>query len=135
MIFFLGFFCLVGGFIIVMPLFMDKYPVFKKIDEKILPYKIIIGIAIMIFGIIRLIVPYHNPGRPLIPIIGDFIPSVLAISSGALISFDFLETLKGFQGSFFIKLKLILTKYQFPIGFSSIAFGIIHWILHGIVFF
>jgi len=135
MVFFLGLFCLVGGFIIVMPLFMGKFPVLRKIDEKISSYKIIIGIAVMIFGMIRLIVPYHSAGRPLVPILGDFIPSMLSIASGVLISFDFLENIKGFQGEFFIKLKSTLTKYQFPIGFSAIGFGIIHWILKQIIFF
>jgi hypothetical protein len=135
MVFFLGLACLIGGFIVVMPLFMDKYPSLRTFDEKLAPYKIIIGLAILIIGIITFVVPYHGGGRPLIPVFGDFLPSVLAILLGTFISIDFLETLKGVRGSFPEKLKKALMKYQFPIGFAGIFFGIFHWILHNIVFF
>ena len=135
MVIFLGLASILGGFIIVMPLFMDKYPVLSKIDEKIGPYKIIIGLSILVIGVITLLVPYHGNGRSLIPIFGDFFPSVFAILAGTYISIDFLESLKGVKGSFFEKLKNILHKYQFPIGFASLFFGILHWILFRVIFF
>ncbi len=135
MVLFLGLAALIGGFIIVMPLFMEKYPVLAKIDEKISPYKIIIGLSILIIGVITLFVPYHGGERPLIPIFGDLLPSIFAILSGAYISIDFLESLKGVKGGFFERLKNMLHKYQFPIGFASIFFGIFHWILFKVVFF
>ncbi len=135
MVLFLGLASLIGGFIITMPLFMEKYPVLGKIDEKIAPYKIIIGLSILIIGVITLFVPYHGDGKALIPIFGDLFPSIFAILSGAYISIDFLESLKGVKGTFFEKLKNILHRYQFPIGFASIFFGIFHWILFKVVFF
>ena len=51
----------------------------NKIDEKTTSYKIIIGLAILIIGIITFIVPYHHLSTPLIPIFGDFLPSIFAI--------------------------------------------------------
>ena len=135
MVIFLGLASVLGGFIIVMPLFMDKYPILSKVDEKITPYKIIIGLSILVIGIITLLVPYHKDGKALIPIFGDFFPSVFSILSGAYISIDFLESLKGVKGSFFERLKNILHKYQFPIGFASLFFGIFHWILFKVIFF
>jgi len=134
MVFFLGLALIIGWFVITMPLFMEKYPVLAKIDGKIAPYKIIIGLSIMVIGVITFFVPYHGSGRPLIPIFGDFLPSIFAVFSGAYISIDFLESLKGVKGSFFEKLKNMLHKYQFPIGFASLFFGVIHWILYKVVF-
>ena len=135
MVIFLGLASIIGGFIIIMPLFMDKYPVLSKIDEKIAPYKIIIGLSILVIGVITLLVPYHGDGKALIPIFGDFFPSIFTILSGAYISIDFLESLKGVKGSFFEKLKNFLHKYQFPIGFASLLFGILHWILFKVILF
>ncbi|HHE04610.1 MAG TPA: hypothetical protein ENL19_00950, partial [candidate division WOR-3 bacterium] len=83
MVIFLGLASIIGGFIIIMPLFMDKYPVLSKIDEKITPYKIIIGLSILVIGVITLLVPYHGDGKALIPIFGDFFPSIFTILSGA----------------------------------------------------
>ena len=135
MVFFLGLSCIIGGFISVVPLFMEKYLFLKKFDEKISPYKIIIGLAILIIGVINFIAPFHGSGRPLIPIFGDLLPSILSILVGLIISIDFLETLKGFKGKFAEKLKTMLHKYQYPFGFASILFGILHWFIFRIVFF
>ncbi|MFW6138373.1 MAG: hypothetical protein ACOC7U_04285 [Spirochaetota bacterium] len=135
MVFFLGLVCVVGGFIIVVPLFTEKHPVLKTIDEKLSPYKIIIGLAVLVIGVVAFIAPYHSPGRALIPIFGDFFPSVFAILCGMLISVDFLETVKGIPGSFLEKLKSVLGRYQFPVGFASIFFGVVHWFLFKIPFF
>ena len=135
MVIFLGLACLIGGFIVVMPLFMKKYTVLKNIDDKISSYKIIIGLAILIIGAVKFIVPYHRSGNPLIPIFGDFLPSVFAILLGVFISIEFLETLKGVKSNFAGKLKKMLHKYQFPIGFAGILFGIFHWFFYKIVFF
>jgi len=135
MVFFLGLACILGGFFAVIPLFMEKNPSLRTFDEKVAPYKIIIGLAVLIIGVIKFIVPYHSAGHPMIPIIGDLIPSALAILLGAHISIEFLETLKGVKSTFAQKLKAILTKYQYPLGFGGIIFGILHWILFKIVFF
>jgi hypothetical protein len=135
MVFFLGLTCIIGGFFAVIPLFMEKHPALKNLDEKVTPYKIIIGLAVLIIGVITFIVPYHGEGHPLIPIFGDLIPSALAILLGTHISIEFLETLKGVKGSFAKKLKNVLNKYQYPLGFAGIVFGIFHWILFKIVFF
>ena len=135
MVFFLGLACIIGGFISVIPLFMEKYESLKKLDEKLSPYKIIIGLAVLIIGIINFIAPFHGSGRPLIPIFGDLLPSVLAILVGLIISIDFLETLKGFKGNFAEKMKTVLHKYQYPFGFAGIFLGILHWFLFRIVFF
>ncbi len=135
MVIFLGLACLIGGLIIVTPLFWEKYPQLKIIDEKISSYKIIIGIAILIIGVIKFIVPYHGSGKPLIPILGDLIPSIFSILAGIFIAIEFIETLKGVQGPFIEKLKTNLRKYQFPIGFGSILFGILHWFLFKVIFF
>jgi len=135
MVLFLGLASILGGFIIIMPLFMEKHPVLSKIDEKITPYKIIIGISIIVIGIITFFVPYHREGKALIPIFGDLFPSAFAMLAGAYISIDFLESLKGVKGSFFEKLKNMLHKYQFPIGFASLFFGILHWILFKVILF
>ena len=134
MVILLGLACLIGGFFTVIPLFIDKYSTLKKIDEKTAPYKIIIGLAILIIGIIKFIVPFHL-STPLIPIFGDFLPSVSAILIGTIISIGFLETLKGFKGAFAEKLKKVLEKYQYPLGFAGILFGILHWALFKFVFF
>ena len=83
MVFFLGLACILGGFFAVIPLFIEKNPSLGTFNDKIAPYKIIIGLAILIIGVINFIVPYHSPGHPLIPIFGDLIPSVLAILLGA----------------------------------------------------
>ena len=135
MVLFLGLACLIGGFFIVMPLFMDKYSILNKIDEKTTSYKIIIGLAILIIGIITFIVPYHHLSTPLIPIFGDFLPSIFAILLGIIISIKFLENLKGFKGAFADKLKTLLDKYHYPIGFAGILFGILHWFLYKVIFF
>ena len=55
MVFFLGLACLFGGFVAISPLFMEKYPGLKNFDEKISPYKIIVGLAILIIGLIKMI--------------------------------------------------------------------------------
>ena len=135
MVFFLGFLCVAGGFIGIMPLFTDRYPRIKSLDEKITPYKILLGLAILIVGIIKFIVPYHGPHVVLIPLFGDFFPSVAAILLGALISMEFLESLKGIKGSFSEKLKAALSKYQYPLGFAGLFFGVLHWFLFRVVFF
>lgn len=135
MVLFLGLACLIGGFVTVMPLFMDKYSILKKFDEKITSYKIIIGLAILIIGVITFIVPYHRLNTPLIPIFGDFLPSIFAILIGTIISIEFLENLKGFKGVFAEKLKTLLDKYHYPLGFAGILFGIMHWFLYKVVFF
>jgi hypothetical protein len=59
MVFFLGLACLIGGFLIILPLFMEKNQGLKRFDEKIKPYKIIIGLAILIIGAIKFFAPYH----------------------------------------------------------------------------
>ena len=130
MVFFLGLVCLIGGFIMIMPLFMEKHPTLKIIDEKLSSYKIIIGLAILIIGIITFIVPYHGRGKSLIPFLGDLLPSVFAMIAGLFISVEFLETLKGVKGPFIEKLKNGIKKYQFPLGFASIFFGLLHWFLY-----
>jgi hypothetical protein len=135
MVFFLGLVCVIGGFIMVIPLFMEKHPTLKIIDEKISSYKIIIGLAIMIIGVITFVAPYHGRGKILIPFLGDLLPSVFAIFSGLFISIEFLETLKGVKGPFIEKLKNYLNKYQFPIGFGSIFFGLLHWFTFRVIFF
>lgn len=135
MVLFLGLFCIIGGLIIVSPLFLDKYQWITTLQEKISPYKIIIGLAVLIIGGIKLIVPYHKPGRPLIPIFGDLFPSLFAILTGLFISLEFFETLKGFQGASFEKVKITLQKYQFTIGFACIFFGVFHWFLFKVIFF
>ncbi len=135
MVFFLGLANILGGFFAVSPLFMDKYQGLKKVDEKVAPYKILIGLAILIIGVIKFIAPYHNSGHVLIPIFGDLIPAVLAILLGIFTSIDFLETIRGVSGKFVEKLKNIQGKYQYPIGFAGIVFGILHWILFKIIFF
>ncbi len=119
----------------VLPLLKEKKSGLRTFEEKVSPYKIIIGLAVLIIGVITFIVPYHKSGRPLVPIFGDFIPSVFAMLSGIFISIDFLESLKGFQGKFTQKLKVTVQKHPFPIGFAAIFFGILHWILFRIVFF
>ena len=135
MVFFLGLVCLIGGFVMIMPLFMEKHPTLKIIDEKISSYKIIIGLAILIIGIITFIVPYHGRGKPLIPFLGDLLPAVFAMITGLFISIEFLETLKGVKGPFIEKLKNGLKKYQFPLGFGSIFFGLLHWFIFRVIFF
>jgi len=135
MVFFLGLACIIGGFIMILPLLMEKYAGLRTIEEKVSPYKIIIGLAVLIIGVITFIVPYHKNGRPLVPIFGDFIPSVSAMLSGIFISIDFLDSLKGFQGKFTQKLKTTVQKHPLPIGFAAIFFGILHWILFRIIFF
>lgn len=135
MVFFLGFVCLIGGVIAVLPLFTEKHPRLAAFDEKLTPYKIIVGLAVLIIGVIRLIVPFHSSGgSPFIPIFGDFIPAALAILLGILVSIDFLEGVKGFKGKFSESLKETLHKYQYPIGFGGIVFGILHWFLFWVVF-
>lgn len=129
MVFFLGLLGTVSGFIIVIPLF-EKGTFLKKFDERVSPYKILIGIATIVVGVIKLIIPYHGSGHPLIPIFGDFLPSVIGVFAGLLISIDYLETLKGFKGSFFEGLKSFLNKYNYPLGFGSLFIGFIHWIFY-----
>jgi hypothetical protein len=135
MVFFLGIACILGGFFAVIPLFADKNQSLVNFNEKVAPYKIIIGIAILIIGIIKFIVPYHGSGHPLIPIFGDLIPSALAILLGTHISIEYLETLKGVKSSFAEKLKIVLNKYQYPLGFAGIIFGILHWVIFKVPIF
>jgi hypothetical protein len=135
MVFFLGFASLAGGFISVLPLFTERYPRLETFDSKMTPYKIIIGLAVLIIGIIRFIVPYHAGKSPFIPIFGDLIPSALSILLGILIAIEFLESVKGFKGKFSARLKETLHRYQYPIGFCGIIFGILHWFLFRVVFF
>lgn len=148
MVVFLGLACLIGGFLIVVPLFMEKNQGLKRLDEKIKPYKIIIGLAILIIGAIKFFAPFHGGGKPLIPIFGDFLPAILAILSGIFISVDFLESLKkgkkedeaqktGVQKmeNFWSRAKSVLQRYQYPIGFASMFFGLLHWFIFRIVFF
>jgi hypothetical protein len=135
MVFFLGLGCIIGGFIMIMPLFMEKHPGLKVVDERLSAYKIIIGLAILIIGAIAFIVPYHGRGKPLIPFLGDLLPSIFSIITGLFISVEFLETLKGVKGPFIDKLKTGLSKYQFPIGFASIFFGLLHWFIYKVIFF
>lgn len=135
MVLFLGLCCIAGGFISVMPLFVNKYPILNKIEEKITPYKILIGLTILIISIIKLLVPYHAPGKPIVPILGDLIPSALGILIGILISIDFLETLKGVEGGKIQKMRNFLEKYQFLLGFAGIFFGFLHWIVFKVIFF
>jgi len=143
MVLFLGLACIFGGFIMITPLFSEKNLGLQKFDEKITPYKIIIGLAILIIGIIKFFAPYHGSGKSLIPVFGDFLPSVLAILAGFFISVDFLESLKGMkekvaQGgkeNIWTRMKSMLQRYQYPIGFAAVLFGILHWIIFKIVFF
>jgi hypothetical protein len=134
MVFFLGLVCIIGGIIMVLPLFME-HPGVKVVDEKLSPYKIIIGLAILIIGAITFIVPFHGGEKPLIPFLGDLIPSIFAMLTGLFISVDFLETLKGIKGPFIEKLKSGLSRYQFPLGFGSIFFGLLHWFIFKVIFF
>ena len=135
MVFFLGLVCIIGGVIMVLPLFMEKHPGVKVVDERLSPYKIIIGLAILIIGVINFIVPFHGGEKLLIPFLGDFIPSIFAMLTGLFISVDFLETLKGVKGPFIEKLKSGLSKYQLPLGLGSIFFGLLHWFIFKVVFF
>lgn len=135
MVFFLGLVCIIGGVIMVLPLFMEKHPRAKVVDERLSPYKIIIGLAILIIGAITFIVPYHGGVKPLIPFLGDLVPSIFAMLTGLFISVDFLETLKGIKGPFIEKLKSGLSRYQFPLGFGSIFFGLLHWFIYKVIFF
>ena len=148
MVFFLGVACLIGGFLIVVPLFMEKNQGLKRLDEKVKPYKIIIGLAILIIGAIKFFAPYHGGGKTLIPIFGDFLPAILAILSGIFISVDFLESLqRGKKGdaasktgvqkmeSFWSRTKSVLQRYQYPIGFASMFFGLLHWFIFWVIFF
>ncbi len=135
MVLFLGLACIFGGFVTVIPLFMEKNPALKNFDEKIKSYKIIIGIAILILGIVKFLVPYHPAGRSIIPVFGDLVPSVLAMMTGIFISLEFFESLKDVRGKFLERLKTMLQKYQYPIGFASMFFGILHWIIFRVIFF
>jgi hypothetical protein len=148
MVVFLGLACLIGGFLIVVPLFMEKNKGLERLDEKIKPYKIIIGLAILIIGAIKFFAPYHGGGKPLIPIFGDFLPSILAILSGIFISVDFLESLKKGKEEeaapktgvkqvegFWSRTKSVLQRYQYPIGFASMFFGLLHWFIFMVIFF
>jgi hypothetical protein len=148
MVVFLGLACLIGGFLIVVPLFMEKNQGLKRLDEKIKPYKIIIGLAILIIGAIKFFAPFHGGGKPLIPIFGDFLPAILAILSGIFISVDFLESLKKGKEedeaektgvpkmeNFWSRTKSVLQRYQHPIGFASMFFGLLHWFMFRIIFF
>jgi hypothetical protein len=148
MVFFLGLACLIGGFLIILPLFMEKNQGLKRFDEKIKPYKIIIGLAILIIGAIKFFAPYHGSGKLLIPIFGDFLPAVLAILVGIFISVDFLESLQGSKKedaasqagakkmeSFWTRTKSVLQRYQYPIGFASMLFGLLHWFIFKVIFF
>ena len=102
----------------------------------------VIGLAILIIGAIKFFAPYHGGGKPLIPIFGDFLPSILAILSGVFISVDFLESLKKRKDEeaapktgtkkvegFWSRTKSVLQRYQYPIGFASMFFGLLHWFL------
>ena len=148
MVLFLGLACLFGGFLIILPLFVEKNPSLQRFDDKIKPYKIIIGLAILIIGAIKFFVPYHGGEKPLIPVFGDFLPAVLAILVGIFISVDFLESLKrqkektadsqaGAQKmeTFWTRMKSVLQRYQYPIGFGSIFFGLLHWFIFKVIFF
>jgi len=135
MVFFLGLAGVIGGFIAVLPLFSKNNPGLKTVDAKLAPFKIVIGIAIVVIGAIRLIVPFRPPERGLIPIFGDFLPAVAAIALGLLISIEFFNSLKAFQGPAAERMKEVLHKYQYPIGFAGILFGILHWFLFGSAFF
>jgi hypothetical protein len=143
MVFFLGLACVFGGFIMVAPLFMEKSRGLKLFDEKITPYKIIIGLAILIIGAIKFFAPYHGGGKHLIPVFGDLLPSATAILVGIFISLDFLESLKGVKErvseegkrGFWTRLKSMLQRYQYPIGFASMFFGLLHWIMFRVIFF
>ena len=148
MVFFLGVACLIGGFLIVVPLFMEKNQGLKRLDEKVKPYKIIIGLAILIIGAIKFFAPYHGGGKPLIPIFGDLLPAILAILSGIFISVDFLESLQRGKEekdasetgakkmeSIWSRTKSVLQRYQYPIGFASMFFGLLHWFIFRVIFF
>jgi hypothetical protein len=134
MVFFLGLFAIVGGFIMVIPLFVEKNEALRTFNEKLTPYKIIIGLAILIIGAITFIVPYHGNGRSLIPVFGDLLPAVLAILAGLFVSFEFIENLKGAKGKLLEKIRKVLNQYQYPIGFAAMFFGLIHWFLFKVVF-
>ena len=136
MVFFLGLGCIAGGFIALMPLFSGRYTRLKVFEEKLGPYRILIGLAVLFIGVIRCVAPYHLRGRtPFIPFFGDLIPSSLAILLGALISIEFIESLKGVKGKFTERAKELLHRYQHPIGFCGMVFGILHWFLFRVVFF
>jgi hypothetical protein len=156
MVLFLGLACIFGGFIVITPLLTDKNPALQRFNEKLTPYKIIIGLAILIIGVVKFFVPYHGEGRALIPVFGDFLPAVLAIVVGIFISIEFLESLKKAKEeevkeeaageavdeaavetkeSFWTRFKSVLQRYQYPIGFASMLFGLLHWFIFRVVFF
>jgi len=143
MVLFLGVACIFGGFIMAAPLFMEKSPGLKRFDEKITPYKIIIGLAILIIAAIKFFAPFHGGGKPLIPVFGDLVPSAIGILVGIFISLDFLESLKGVKEKvaaegrkgFWTRLKSMLQRYQYPIGFASMFFGVLHWFIFKVLFF
>jgi len=134
MVFFLGISCIFGGFIMILPRYADRSETLRVFNEKIGPYKILIGLAVLIIGVITFIVPYHGGDTALIPVFGDLVPSALAMLSGLFISVEFIESLKGVQGRFIEKLKELLHTYQYPIGYAAVFFGIVHWILFKVVF-
>jgi hypothetical protein len=133
MAFFLGLSCVFGGFVMILPRLTIRNEPLRKFSEKITPYKMLIGLAILVIGVVTFFVPYHGNGRALIPIFGDLIPSVLAILSGLFISIDFLESLEGLKGKVTDKMKDLLLSYQYPIGYATIFFGALHWFLYKVV--
>jgi hypothetical protein len=136
MVFFLGLGCTAGGFIALMPLLGVRYPRLKVLEEKLGPYTFLIGLAVLFIGVIGFLAPYHVRGlSPFIPFFGDLIPSSLAILLGALISIEFIESLKGVKGKFTERAKELLHRYRIPIGFCGMVFGILHWFLFRVVFF
>jgi hypothetical protein len=134
MVVFLGIGCIFGGFVMLLSRYGERSEALRVFNEKINPYKILIGLAVLIIGVIKFISPYHGGNTPWIPVFVDLIPSVLAMLSGLFVSVDFIESLKGVQGRFIEKLKDLLNTYQYPIGYAAVFFGIIHWILFKVLF-
>ncbi len=134
MVVFLGIACVFGGFVMILPRHAERNDALRVFNEKIGPYKILIGLAVLIIGVIKFVAPYHGGGTKWIPVFGDLIPSVLAMLSGLFISVEFIESLKGVQGRFIEKLKNLLHTYQYPIGYAAMFFGVLHWILFWVVF-
>ncbi|MBN1698308.1 MAG: hypothetical protein JW881_12410 [Spirochaetales bacterium] len=121
------FFNLLGGIILSAAYIKEKVPLFSPFLDVIAKkeVKFIAGIASLIIGVFKLIVPWG------IIIIGDLLPAATSFLVGAALVTDFFKESTTLTSETVKKMDVLVNQYRNIIGGTGMVMAVVHWLFGG----
>ncbi len=120
--------CLVCGLLASSSMLLRNTPVLRAAIDRLTPFRVPIGMATALAGLIALLLPAHGP-----PFIGSLLPAVVGIAIGLSLSLDVLLDVPMLRRRWraLAILGAALTYARRPLGLLAVLSGLLHLLYPG----